>query len=313
MRDGDRLRARPPCSSSIRTGRSAPLNGGDDVRPTRRRDRRSRTPSAPRARPSCPCAARSRRWATACWSASRGWTPELRRARPRGGRRVRRAPGHRRALRRRPRARHLRGAQPDRPRDARRRRPGDRRARLHRRRDRVGQRPARRPASSPPPCARRSPALVSEIRFSIFDLRHQVTDGPAVRRPGRLRPRGQPRDTGLRVHLSLDESGPPLSPRTATEVLRVAQEAIGNVRKHARADEPLGHPRLRRRRPCASRSRTTGSATPTRATATGGSRPCASAPTASAPTWTSRPGPAAAPSSACGHPTTATSPKENRP
>jgi len=42
--------------------------------------------------------------------------------------------------------------------------------------------------------------------------------------------------TGLRVHLSLAESGPPLPPRTATEVLRVAQEAIGNVRKHARAD-----------------------------------------------------------------------------
>ena len=46
--------------------------------------------------------------------------------------------------------------------------------------------------------------------------------------------------TGLRVHLSLAESGPPLPPRTATEVLRVAQEAIGNVRRHAHADEPLG-------------------------------------------------------------------------
>ena len=38
------------------------------------------------------------------------------------------------------------------------------------------------------------------------------------------------------MHLSLAESGPPLAARTATEVLRVAQEAIGNVRKHARAD-----------------------------------------------------------------------------
>ncbi|WP_210438144.1 sensor histidine kinase [Nocardioides xinjiangensis] len=77
--------------------------------------------------------------------------------------------------------------------------------------------------------------LVSEIRFSIFDLRHEVSDGRLsssladyAREVGHA--------TGLRVHLSLAESGPPLPPRTATEVLRVAQEAIGNVRKHARAD-----------------------------------------------------------------------------
>ncbi|RYC05299.1 sensor histidine kinase [Nocardioides zhouii] len=77
--------------------------------------------------------------------------------------------------------------------------------------------------------------LVSEIRFSIFDLRHEVSDGRLsssladyAREVGHA--------TGLRVHLSLAESGPPLDARTATEVLRVAQEAIGNVRKHARAD-----------------------------------------------------------------------------
>ena len=77
--------------------------------------------------------------------------------------------------------------------------------------------------------------LVSEIRFSIFDLRHEVSDGRLsssladyAREVGHA--------TGLRVHLSLAESGPPLPARTATEVLRVAQEAIGNVRKHSRAD-----------------------------------------------------------------------------
>ncbi|MCF6377272.1 sensor histidine kinase [Nocardioides KLBMP 9356] len=76
--------------------------------------------------------------------------------------------------------------------------------------------------------------LVSEIRFSIFDLRHEVSDGRLsssladyAREVGHA--------TGLRVHLSLAESGPPLPSRTATEVLRVAQEAIGNVRKHSRA------------------------------------------------------------------------------
>jgi signal transduction histidine kinase len=76
--------------------------------------------------------------------------------------------------------------------------------------------------------------LVSEIRFSIFDLRHQVTDGRVSSSLADYA-RAVSLASGLRVHLSLAESGPPLSPRTATEVLRVAQEAIGNVRKHANA------------------------------------------------------------------------------
>jgi signal transduction histidine kinase len=76
--------------------------------------------------------------------------------------------------------------------------------------------------------------LVSEIRFSIFDLRHEVTDGRLSASLADYT-REVSHATGLRVHLSLAESGPPLSPRHATEVLRVAQEAIGNVRKHARA------------------------------------------------------------------------------
>ncbi len=76
--------------------------------------------------------------------------------------------------------------------------------------------------------------LVSEIRFSIFDLRHEVTDGRLAASLADYS-REVSHASGLRVHLSLAESGPPLPPRVATEVLRVAQEAIGNVRKHARA------------------------------------------------------------------------------
>jgi signal transduction histidine kinase len=76
--------------------------------------------------------------------------------------------------------------------------------------------------------------LVSEIRFSIFDLRHEVTDGRLAASLADYA-RQVSHATGLRVHLSLAESGPPLPPRTATEVLRVAQEAIGNVRKHSQA------------------------------------------------------------------------------
>ena len=77
--------------------------------------------------------------------------------------------------------------------------------------------------------------LVSEIRFSIFDLRQHVTDGRLSSSLADYA-RGVSHASGLQVHLSLSESGPPLLPRTATEVLRVAQEAIGNVRKHARAE-----------------------------------------------------------------------------
>lgn len=76
--------------------------------------------------------------------------------------------------------------------------------------------------------------LVSEIRFSIFDLRHEVTDGHLAASVADYA-REVSQAAGLTLHLSLAESGPPVPSRAATETLRVAQEAIGNVRKHARA------------------------------------------------------------------------------
>jgi signal transduction histidine kinase len=77
--------------------------------------------------------------------------------------------------------------------------------------------------------------VVAEIRYSILDLRHHVTDH---RLSGALADyvHQVTQDTDLRVNLVLDESGPALPPRTESELLRVAQEAIGNVRKHAHAD-----------------------------------------------------------------------------
>ncbi|WP_210502490.1 sensor histidine kinase [Nocardioides xinjiangensis] len=77
--------------------------------------------------------------------------------------------------------------------------------------------------------------IVAEIRFSILDLRHHVTDH---RLSGALADyvHQVTQDMDVRVNLMLDESGPALPPRTEAELLRVAQEAIGNVRKHARAD-----------------------------------------------------------------------------
>lgn len=77
--------------------------------------------------------------------------------------------------------------------------------------------------------------VVSELRHSIYDLRHAVTDH---RLSGALTEyvRDLSAGTDLRVHLTFDESGPALSPRTETELLRIAQEAISNVRRHSRAE-----------------------------------------------------------------------------
>ncbi|KQV72757.1 hypothetical protein ASC64_19095 [Nocardioides sp. Root122] len=76
--------------------------------------------------------------------------------------------------------------------------------------------------------------VVSELRYSIFDLRHQVSDR---RLSGALAEyvRDLSAGTDLRVHLTFDESGDALSSRTESELLRIAQEAIGNVRRHSRA------------------------------------------------------------------------------
>lgn len=76
--------------------------------------------------------------------------------------------------------------------------------------------------------------VVTELRFSIFDLRHHVAEH---RLSGALAEyvREVSHGSDLRVHLLLDESGPPLPSWIESELLRVAQEAIGNVRKHAEA------------------------------------------------------------------------------
>ena len=76
--------------------------------------------------------------------------------------------------------------------------------------------------------------VVSELRYSIFDLRHQVEEQDLT---AALTDYVQEviRDTDLRVHLVLDATDSLLPGRVQSEVLRIAQEAISNVRRHARA------------------------------------------------------------------------------
>ncbi len=77
--------------------------------------------------------------------------------------------------------------------------------------------------------------IVTELRLSIFDLRTDVQPaaGLGAALTGYVHTVGS--GAGLTVHLVLDESSHRLPLDTEAELLRVAQEAITNARKHARA------------------------------------------------------------------------------
>lgn len=77
--------------------------------------------------------------------------------------------------------------------------------------------------------------VVTELRMSLFELRIDVDrhGGLAAAIADYARTVGA--QSGLRVHLSLDESTARLPAATEAELLRIAQEAITNARKHAGA------------------------------------------------------------------------------
>jgi signal transduction histidine kinase len=76
--------------------------------------------------------------------------------------------------------------------------------------------------------------VIGELRMSIFDLRSEVaTAGLGATLSDYARWVGATSD--LTVHLTLDESPNRLRIETETELLRIAQEAITNARKHAGA------------------------------------------------------------------------------
>jgi len=77
--------------------------------------------------------------------------------------------------------------------------------------------------------------VITELRLSIFDLRTDV--GPATSLTAVLadHARAIGAQSGLTVHLELAETPSRLRIETETELLRIAQEAITNARKHAGA------------------------------------------------------------------------------
>jgi signal transduction histidine kinase len=75
--------------------------------------------------------------------------------------------------------------------------------------------------------------IISELRMSIFDLRSEVDVHGGLGSALSEYVRTVGRQTGLTVHLSLNEAPNRLPADTEAELLRIAQEAITNARKHA--------------------------------------------------------------------------------
>ena len=78
--------------------------------------------------------------------------------------------------------------------------------------------------------------VITELRLSLFELRSEVDryGGLATAIADYARTVGQ--SAGLRVHLTLDDSTARLPAAIEAELLRIAQEAITNARKHAGAE-----------------------------------------------------------------------------
>lgn len=78
--------------------------------------------------------------------------------------------------------------------------------------------------------------VITELRLSLFELRSEVDRHGGLGSAIADYSRTVGTTAGLRVHLSLDESTARLPAAVEAELLRIAQEAITNARKHARAE-----------------------------------------------------------------------------
>jgi signal transduction histidine kinase len=78
--------------------------------------------------------------------------------------------------------------------------------------------------------------VVSELRLSIFDLRSEISTSAGLGAALSDYVRAVGARSDMTVHLSLDEAPTRLRGEIETELLRIAQEAITNARKHSGAD-----------------------------------------------------------------------------
>ncbi len=78
--------------------------------------------------------------------------------------------------------------------------------------------------------------VVSELRLSIFDLRSEISPAAGLGSALSDYVRAVGARSGLTVHLTLDEAPTRLRGEIETELLRIAQEAVTNARKHSDAE-----------------------------------------------------------------------------
>jgi len=75
--------------------------------------------------------------------------------------------------------------------------------------------------------------VVAELRNSVFDLRNEVGNMQGVGQSLASFARHVGSHSDLTVHVTLDESTTRMRPRIEAELLRIAQEAINNARRHS--------------------------------------------------------------------------------
>jgi signal transduction histidine kinase len=78
--------------------------------------------------------------------------------------------------------------------------------------------------------------VVSELRHQIFDLRQVAPAAVGLGESLAAHARQVGSTSSLTVHVTLDESGGHLTRKQEHELLRIAQEAMNNARKHSRAE-----------------------------------------------------------------------------
>lgn len=75
--------------------------------------------------------------------------------------------------------------------------------------------------------------VVGELRNSVFDLRNETAPGQGLGESIALFARHVGSHSPMTVHVTLDESSVRLRPLVEAELLRIAQEAINNARRHS--------------------------------------------------------------------------------
>lgn len=78
--------------------------------------------------------------------------------------------------------------------------------------------------------------VVAELRHSIFDLRHELANSAGLGESLSAYANQVGTTSPMTVHVTLDEEGPRLPRDQEFELMRIAQEAMNNARKHSGGD-----------------------------------------------------------------------------